>query len=60
MIPVQNLKVRSLHHLRIGQVIATAFSTTDDVPVLVGGSTLGSAELDNVDGVMAVRITRLS
>lgn len=59
-IPVAGIKLRCLRELRVGQVFATGIPAAEDVPVRAGGSLLGYAELDNVDGVMAVRMTRLS
>jgi flagellar motor switch protein FliN/FliY len=59
-IPVSGLKLRDLRELRVGQVFPTPISAAEDVPVRAGGALLGYAELDNVDGAMAVRMTRLS
>jgi flagellar motor switch/type III secretory pathway protein FliN len=58
-IPVLALKLRDLRSLQVGAVFTTAVSAAEDVPVRVGGASLGWAELDNVDGQMAVRLTRL-
>ena len=59
-IPVSGLKLRGLRQLHVGQVFTTDISAAEDVPVRAGGSLLGYAELDNVDGAMALRMTRLS
>ncbi len=59
-IPIQGLKLRDLQILGKGRILKTVISAVEDVPVNVGGALLGWAELDNVDGRMAVRLTRLS
>jgi flagellar motor switch protein FliN/FliY len=59
-IPIQGLKLRDLQILGKGRILKTVISAVEDVPVSVGGTLLGWAELDNVDGRMAVRLTRLS
>jgi flagellar motor switch protein FliN/FliY len=59
-IPIQGLKLRDLQVLGKGRILKTIISAVEDVPVNVGGALLGWAELDNVDGRMAVRLTRLS
>ncbi len=58
-IPVCGMKLRDLRSLSAGAVFCTHVSAADDVPVRVGGAVLGWGELDNVDGQMAVRLTRL-
>ena len=60
VIPLQGFKLRDLHTLRAGQVLTTEMSATDDVPVFIGAAPLAFAELDDVDGQMALRLTRLS
>ncbi len=59
-IPIQGLKLRDLQILGKGRTLRTVIPAVEDVPVSVGGALLGWAELDNVDGRMAVRLTRLS
>ena len=59
-IPLACMKLRDLHALIPGTVLHTGISAADDVPVRVGGVMLGWGELDNVDGQMAVRLTRLA
>ena len=58
-VPVTGMKLRDLRELCPGFVLSTHVSAADDVPVRVGGAVLGWGELDNVDGQMAVRLTRL-
>jgi flagellar motor switch/type III secretory pathway protein FliN len=59
-IPVLGLKLRDLSNLQVGRLFATAISAAEDVPVRAGGAVLGWAELDNMEGQMAVRLTRLT
>lgn len=58
-IPLIGWRLRGLRELRQGQLLLTGVSAAEDVPVSIGGAPLGHAELDNVDGQMAVRLTRL-
>ena len=59
-VPLPGLKLRSLRSLRPGTVFLTDTPAAEDVPVTVAGATLGWGELDNVDGQMALRLTRLA
>jgi flagellar motor switch/type III secretory pathway protein FliN len=59
-VPLPGLKLRSLRALRIGTIFLTATPAAEDVPVTVAGVMLGWGELDNVDGQMALRLTRLT
>ncbi len=59
-IPLAGMKLRDLCLLRPGTTLFTYISAAEDVPVRVGGALLGWAELDNVDGQMAIRLTRLT
>ncbi len=59
-IAVPGMKLRGLRELKVGQVLHTATSVTEDVPVRAGNVLLGYAELDNLDGQMSVRLTRLN
>ncbi len=58
-VPLAGMKLRDLHELHCGSLLLTSVSSSDDVSVHVGAAMLGWAELDNVDGKMAVRLTRL-
>lgn len=58
-IPLIGWRLRGLRELQKGKLLLTGVSAAEDVPVCVGGALLGHAELDNVDGQMAVRLTRL-
>ncbi|MEZ2345951.1 FliM/FliN family flagellar motor C-terminal domain-containing protein [Terriglobus sp. RCC_193] len=58
-IPLLGWRLLGLRDLRQGQLLLTGVSAAEDVPVSVGDALLGHAELDNVDGQMAVRLTRL-
>jgi len=59
-VPLHGWKLGRLCGLKQGQLLLTGISAAEDVPVCVGGALLGYAELDNVDGQMAIRLTRLS
>ena len=59
-IPLAGMRLRDLCLLRPGTNLLTYVSAAEDVPVRVGGALLGWAELDNVDGQMAIRLTRLT
>ena len=59
-IPLPGLKLRSLRALRAGAVLQTNTPAAEDVPVTVAGAALGWGELDNVNGRMALRLTRLA
>jgi flagellar motor switch protein FliN/FliY len=59
-VPLHGWKLGRICALKQGQLLLTGVSAAEDVPVCVGGALLGYAELDNVDGQMAVRLTRLS
>lgn len=59
-IPLAGMRLRDLSHLRAGTTLLTGVPAAEDVPVRVGGALLGWAELDNVDGQMAIRLTRLT
>jgi flagellar motor switch/type III secretory pathway protein FliN len=59
-IPVPRLKLRDVRSLRAGRLVLTEISAAEDVPVTVGGALLGWAELDSIDGRMAIRLTSLS
>ncbi|WP_198137512.1 FliM/FliN family flagellar motor C-terminal domain-containing protein [Terriglobus sp. TAA 43] len=58
-IPLIGWRLHRLRDLQQGQLIVTAVSATEDVPVRIGEALLAHAELDNVDGQMAIRLTRL-
>ena len=60
VIRLHGFRLRDLHGLRAGKLLTTEVFATDDVPVLAGAAPLAFAELDNVDGQMALRLTRLS
>lgn len=59
-VPLHGWKLGRLCELEQGDLLLTGISAVEDVPVRAGGVLLGYAELDNVDGQMAVRLTRLS
>ncbi len=59
-IPVTGFKVRDLLRLKAGQVVTSAWASTEDVPVKVGAVQLSWSEFEVVEGRMAVRLTRLA
>ena len=59
-VPVRGVKLRDLLALRRGSRLLSSVSAAEDVPVRAGGALLGWAELDNVDGQMAIRLMRLA
>lgn len=58
-IPLIGWRLHCLRDLQQGQLIVTGVPATEDVPVRIGEALLAHAELDNVDGQMAIRLTRL-
>ncbi len=59
-IPVSSFRVSDLVRLRPGQTLKTAWQSSEDVPLRVGGVQLGWSEFEVVEQRMAVRLTRLS
>ena len=59
-IPVHGWRLCDLRRLSAGSLISTAIPAAEDVPVHVGGAHLGWAELDSLEGRMAIRLTRLT
>ncbi len=53
------MSLRSLGALTPGQVLSSSVSTADDLIVTIGGSPIGQARFEFMDGSMAMRITRL-
>ena len=58
-VPVLRFKVRDLLALKAGVVVATAWSSMEDVPLRMGQVQLSWSEFEVVEGRMAVRLTRL-
>ncbi len=58
-VPLRGLKLCDLLALRQGSRLLSMVSAAEDVPVCAGGALLGWAELDNVDGHMAIRLMRM-
>lgn len=59
-VPLPRFKVRDLLALASGQLVLSAWSSTTDVPVVVGSAQLSWAEFEVVEKRMAVRLTRLA
>ena len=58
-LPVVRFCVRDLLALAAGQVIATAWSSGEDLPLAIEDVQLAWVEMEVVDQAMAIRITRL-
>jgi flagellar motor switch protein FliN/FliY len=54
-----DFKVRDLLALKIGQVIASEWQETEDVPVTAGQVQVGWSEFEVVDQQLLIRLTRL-
>jgi flagellar motor switch protein FliM len=59
-VPIREFRVRHLVGLSQGQVIATQWIHSDDVPLAARGVQLAWTEFEVVDSRLAVRITRLA
>ena len=59
-IPLARFRVRDLLALKQGQMIASAWTSTDDVPLRIGSVQLSWSEFEVVEQKMAVRLTRLA
>lgn len=58
-LPVVRFCVRDLLDLAAGQVIATAWSSGEDLPLAIEDVQLAWVEMEAVEQAMAIRITRL-
>ena len=59
-IPLTRFKVSDLLALKRGQMILSAWTSTDDVPLRIGSVQLSWSEFEVVEQKMAVRLTRLA
>ena len=59
-IPLAGFKVKDLLALQPGQVIASGWQETEDVPVKAGRVQVGWSEFEVVDQQLLVRLTRLA
>lgn len=59
-IPLGPFKVRDLLALRKGQMLASSWTSTDDVPLRIGAVQLSWSEFEVVEQRMAVRLTKLA
>jgi flagellar motor switch/type III secretory pathway protein FliN len=59
-IVLAGFKVRDLLALKTGQVIASEWPETEDVPVKAGQVQLGWSEFEVVDQQLLIRLTRLA
>ena len=58
-LPVVRFRVRDLLALAAGQVVPTAWSSSEDLPLAIEDVQLAWVEMEVVDQAMAIRITRL-
>ena len=58
-LPVVRFRVRDLLALEAGQVVPTAWSSGEDLPLAIEDVQLAWVEMEVVDQAMAIRITRL-
>jgi flagellar motor switch protein FliN len=58
-LPVVRFRVRDLLALAAGQVVSTAWSNSEDLPLAIEDVQLAWVEMEVVDQAMAIRITRL-
>ena len=58
-IPLPNFCVKHLLALRPGQILSSAWQSTDDVPFKIGTVQLSWSEFEVVEQRMAIRLTRL-
>ncbi len=59
-VPLAGFKVRDLLRLEQGQLIASQWETTEDIPVRIGRVQLAWSEFEVVEDTMAMRLTRLA
>lgn len=59
-VPLTGFKVRDLLRLEEGQLIASQWETTEDIPVKIGRVLLAWSEFEVVEDTMAMRLTRLA
>ena len=59
-VPLPRFRVKDLLSLRPGQILSSAWLSTDDVPLKIGAVQLSWAEFEVVEQRMAIRLTRLA
>ena len=59
-IPLPRFRVKDLLALRPGQMLSSAWLSTDDVPLKIGAVQLSWSEFEVVEKRMAIRLTRLA
>ncbi len=59
-VPVSRFTVRDLLALEAGQVLATSWAPTDDVPMCLRAVQVGWCEFEVVEARLAARLTRLA
>lgn len=59
-IPLPDFRVKDLVGLKPGQMLRSAWLSTDDVPLKIGSVQLSWSEFEVVEQRMAIRLTRLA
>ncbi len=59
-VPVPGFKVRNLLALRPGITVTSAWKTSEDVPLWIGGVQIAWNEFEVVEQKLAIRLTRLA
>ena len=59
-VPLPGFRVRDLLAIQAGQVVASTWSCSDDVPLRIGAVHMSWCEFEVVEKRMAVRLTRLA
>ncbi len=59
-IPLPGFRVKDLVGLKPGQIVASTWTSSDDVPLKIGAVQLSWSEFEVVEQRMAVRLTRLA
>ena len=59
-VPLPRFRVKDLLALRPGQMLTSAWLSTDDVPLKIGAVQLSWSEFEVVEQRMAIRLTRLA
>ncbi len=59
-IPLPGFRVKDLVGLKAGQIVASTWTSSDDVPLKIGAVQLSWSEFEVVEQRMAVRLTRLA
>jgi flagellar motor switch protein FliN/FliY len=59
-VPLPGFRVKDLLALRLGQIVASKWPDSEDVPLKIGAVQLSWSEFEVVEQRMAIRLTRLA